>query len=362
MERHQQGGRNPGSRMSNGGKSLIIRADASERIGAGHIMRCLALSKAWQDSGGRVTFASTAMMPALEQRLQNEGCEVVRLGTDVSSEQDMERSAALAEERVADWVVVDGYGFGPPYHKALRQRNVRLLTMDDNGSLGEYCADVILNPGAWATEAIYAQREPHTRLLLGSQFVLLRPEFTCMEQKRDCSTSARKLLVTMGASDPENVTLKVLSAVVEVVDEGTEIRVVAGSGYRHLDELRTFAASVRQRVGVESNPVNMAPLMAWADMAISAAGGTCWELAFMGTPSVLISISQDQLENGKAAAERGIACNLGWHADLSTQKIADAVQMLLHDGERRFAMCRAGQELVDGLGPKRVVNFLQSAR
>jgi hypothetical protein len=47
---------------------------------------------------------------------------------------------------------------------------------------------------------------------------------------------------------------------------------------------------------------------------------------------------------------------------VSTEAISNAVQMLLHDGERRFAMCRAGQELVDGLGPKRVVNFLQSAR
>src|SRR3954470_21006433 len=121
MDRHQQGGRNAGSGMSNGGKSLMIGGDASEQMGAGHIMRCLALSKAWQDSGGRVTFASAAMMPALEQRLQNEGCEVVRLGTDVSSEQDMQCSAAVARERAADWVVVDGYGFGPPYHKALRQ-------------------------------------------------------------------------------------------------------------------------------------------------------------------------------------------------------------------------------------------------
>lgn len=362
MDRDQQGGDDPGSGMSNGGKSLMIRADATEQIGAGHIMRCLALSKAWQDSGGSVTFACAAMMPALEQRLQQEGCEVVALGTDVSSEQDMERSAALAKERTADWVVVDGYKFGLPYHKGLRQRKVRLLTMDDNGSLDEYCADVILNPSAWATEAIYTQREPHTRLLLGSEFVLLRPEFTGRARKTDCSTSARKLLVTMGGSDPENVTLRVVNALLGVADEGTEIRVVAGLGYRHLDELRTFAASMPQRVRVEFNPVNMAPLMAWADMAISAAGGTCWELAFMGTPSVLIAISQDQLENAQAAAERGIACNLGWHAEFPIKAIADAVETLLRDGERRLAMSRAGQELVDGLGPKRVVSFLQSAQ
>ena len=48
------------------------------------------------------------------------------------------------------------------------------------------------------------------------------------------------------------------------------------------------------------NAPNMAELMAWADVAISAAGSTAWELACMGLPAALIVVAENQ--TGIAAA------------------------------------------------------------
>jgi spore coat polysaccharide biosynthesis predicted glycosyltransferase SpsG len=72
-------------------------------------------------------------------------------------------------------------------------------------------------------------------------------------------------------------------------------------------------------------------------------------------------ISGDQFPNAETAAKHGVSANLGWHGDVSLEGIQHAVRTLAVDQECRRAMSRAGQELIDGLGAKRVVDFLQGA-
>jgi UDP-2,4-diacetamido-2,4,6-trideoxy-beta-L-altropyranose hydrolase len=61
------------------GKWLIVRADASTEIGLGHLMRCLALAQAWQDSGGQIVFITTCQSGSLRQRLHDEGFKIFLL-------------------------------------------------------------------------------------------------------------------------------------------------------------------------------------------------------------------------------------------------------------------------------------------
>jgi UDP-2,4-diacetamido-2,4,6-trideoxy-beta-L-altropyranose hydrolase len=340
-------------------RQLLVRADASPKIGAGHVMRCLALSKAWQFSGGDVTFACAEVLPTVQERLQQEGLNLVAIEGEPGNEQDAQSTCELAQELAADWVVVDGYRFAPDFYRRLRGVGLRSLAIDDDGRFDDYCADVVLNQNASATETMYRSRQAYTKLLLGSSFVLLRPEFARAAREWEIPRVARRLLITMGGSDPENVTRKVVGVLSEISGEALEIRVVLGSGYCHAAELRTLVSNSKASICLEENPPDMVPLMAWADLAISAAGGTCWELAYMGVPAVVIAISGDQCGIGEAVANRGVAHSLGFHAHVSASQIIDAVHQLMMDQQRRSDMSKAGQTLIDGLGPKRVVEFLQ---
>src|SRR5438270_10410528 len=155
-------------------RSLLIRADASVAIGAGHVMRCMALAQAWQGGGGRAVFAAAQIIPAVARKLQEEGFEVVAIGAEIGSKHDAVRTQELARERHAEWVVVDGYQFDSEYQARIKDAGFRLLFLDDVGRRGRYSADIILNQNIHAREEIYADREQHTRCLLGPGFALLR--------------------------------------------------------------------------------------------------------------------------------------------------------------------------------------------
>jgi len=275
--------------------SLLLRADASETIGTGHVMRCLALAQAWQDTGGRVVFLMATEAPAVEARLQSEGMEVIHLPVQPGSRDDAIQTADLARRVGADWVVVDGYHFGADYQRTIRGLGLHLLFIDDHGHADHYSADLVLNQNIHAHEGIYKNREPYTRLLLGTRYVLLRREFLKWRGwKREIPEVARKVLVTMGGSDPDNVTLKVIQALQQVDVDGLETIVVVGGGNPHYEELQSSVQESRFPVLLESNVTNMPELMAWADVAVSAGGSTSWELAFMGVPALVLILANNQ--------------------------------------------------------------------
>lgn len=333
-----------------------MRADAGAEMGAGHVMRCLALAQAWQDQGGEVVFAVAQAPPALESRLLAEGMEVVRLAAPPGSAEDARETAVLARERGARWLVVDGYQFGADYQHLVKEAGLALLFIDDYGHAEHYWADVVLNQNIYAHKGLYPKRESYTRLLLGTRYALLRREFLkWRDWQREIPEVARKILVTLGGGDPANVTLKVIQALSLVETDGLEVVVVAGVVNPHFQELQAAANNLPHRMRLLTNVDQMAELMAWADLAVSGAGSTCWEIAFMGLPNLTIILSDDQAPIAEQLGMKGVAVNLRRHESLHQTTISLSLQRLLTFEKMRLKISLSGRELVDGDGGDRVV-------
>lgn len=337
------------------GQLLLIRADASTEIGSGHLMRCLALAQAWQENGGAVCFVLAWPAPALEVRLQAEGMDVAHLtGVEAGSLADAEATIALAQQQAAAWVVVDGYHFDAAYQLQLKEAGLRLLFIDDYAHAAHYYADIVLNQNIYANVEMYAQREPYTRLLLGTKYVLLRREFwVWRDWQRPIPDKARKILVTLGGSDPDNVTLTVIQALQQLPNDDWEAIVLVGGQNPHYQTLATAVAH-DPRIQLRQNATNMPDLMAWADIAVSAGGSTSWELAFMSVPTVTLIIAFNQQKSAWMMHEYKIFECLGESKVVNKGHIAKTIISLISTKTKRLAMVQKGQELVDGHGTFRV--------
>ncbi|QKQ73548.1 UDP-2,4-diacetamido-2,4,6-trideoxy-beta-L-altropyranose hydrolase [Nostoc sp. TCL240-02] len=342
---------------------LFIRADASTQIGTGHIMRCLALAQSWQDAGGQAIFVMATEAPNFKTRLKSEGMEVIHLPIQLGSTEDAEETAKLARQFNVSWIVVDGYYFGAKYQEIIKEFELKLLLIDDYGHAKQYHADIILNQNIHANEGLYINRQPYTQLLLGTSYSLLRREFwQWREWQRSLPPIAKKLLVTLGGADPDNVTLKVIQGLQQVEVEGLEVVVVVGGSNPHYEQLRSASQKLQFPIRLERNVTNMPELMAWADVAIAAGGSTSWELAFMGLPSIVLILADNQQDIAEKLANINVAVNLGWYQDISEVEIAQAINKLLLANQVRMKIIQKGQKLIDGYGVTRILPILTGAK
>jgi UDP-2,4-diacetamido-2,4,6-trideoxy-beta-L-altropyranose hydrolase len=317
-------------------------------------MRSLALAQQWRVEGGQVTFAYSELPAVFGDRLRSEGCEMARIEAEVGSPEDAAATLNLAQDLDAV-VVADGYRFSVDFQRAVHGKARALLVLDDYGQIGAYRADLILDQNLGTSEEIYVDRSPDCRLLLGTEYVMLRREFLDTGQNRSgVNPAVRNVLVTTGGADVGGLAVRILD-VLEEIPDSLNITVVVGGASSGKGSIEDWARRSHHRVQPIENAANMARLMAGADLAVSTAGSTIWELAYLGVPAILGVVAENQ-RLGAAALERsGAAVVFNGMAASAAEELRQVLGLVYGDQPRRSAMFEAARRLADGMGAARVV-------
>ncbi|CAK0770094.1 UDP-2,4-diacetamido-2,4, 6-trideoxy-beta-L-altropyranose hydrolase [Gammaproteobacteria bacterium] len=360
---------------------LLLRADASFGIGTGHVMRLIALVEAWQeitgtDASGKTEDIGSALLlgrisiPQLRQRLVEAGIGLWDLLVSHPDPGDLVALTNLAEVLQPAWIVLDGYHFDSAYQAATRALGIPVLILDDMAHHGQYHADLLLNQNINA-DGLHYSVGADTRLLLGSRYCMLRAELRATrnaivenvkyfpkEGKKEEKLASRpwRLLVTMGGADHRGLSFLALQALAEL-GAAWEAKVVMGSAAYQSHQLCQLAAEL-PKVEIHTDVRDMGPLMVWADMALSAAGSTTWELACLGVPALLVVVADNQSVVARTAASIGCAIDLGEWKNLTASGLAHALAQLAANEQQRTAMSIAGRALVDGEGATRVARIM----
>jgi UDP-2,4-diacetamido-2,4,6-trideoxy-beta-L-altropyranose hydrolase len=325
-------------------------------------MRMLALAQAWQRRGGKAVFASVQLSDEILSRLT--GCKIVqRPGTNPGSNEDAEWTISTAREANAGWLVADGYSFGPDYQKCVRDAGLRLAMVCDFPVADAFYCEFLINQNLGVDAGDYPRLPSESTGLLGPDFALLRSEFAEVGRKNRSPSSGvgTRLLITLGGSDPANLSDRILSVLgPHASREGWRISLLVGPENPRGPELRQLAAGFP---GVEClAPVaDMNALLDQSDAVLSAGGSTCWELCFRGLPMAVVSIAENQNGIVQSLGVAGAAVNLGWHEKMDDTTLLEAVKRVLGDEKSREALSAAALRLVDGRGADRVAAALHGA-
>jgi len=298
---------------------VLIRVDASNALGGGHVMRQLALAAALREAGATVAFACSA----------SDG-----LAHSLVSAQGLVVHDAAATERAAhtmfDWVIVDQYELDATWERGARNFGRRILVVDDLANR-PHDADLLVDQNYYAgLEQRYVGLVPDScECLLGPAYALLRPEFATKrrEVNRRNGTVGR-ILVSFGATDPARQTPMALE------------------GLRRLEV----------EVDVPKRGDDMAALMARADLALGSGGVSTNERMCLGLPAAVVASHPSQEASARDLAAIGAHRYLGPVSAMNAERYAAAVSELISRPATLRAMSEEGMRRVDGLGTRRVVS------
>jgi UDP-2,4-diacetamido-2,4,6-trideoxy-beta-L-altropyranose hydrolase len=360
---------------------VAFRADASVRIGTGHVMRCLTLADELARQGHQCIFIMRDESGHLEELISLKGYQLhVLAGSDavessvakdadnpyaewlgVPWQQDAKQTLEVLSSLAADWLVVDHYALDARWEGQVATAVGHIVAIDDLADRDHECALLLdQNLGRKATD--YEQRVPDDcRRLIGPHYALLRPEFARLRERslrRRQHPELKRILISLGGVDRTNVTGQVLRALAQTaLAHETELDIIMGAAAPYLEDIRKQAAQLPFRTKVSVNVTDMAERMYLADLSIGAAGSTSWERCCLGLPAVLMILADNQVSGARALEAEGAAIAIGG-TSAALQTTLPGTLAILSESETLQRMSDAAAKVTVGDGVGRVVDAL----
>lgn len=317
---------------------IFFRADGGEKTGMGHIMRTLVLANKLKDQHNvKYICDSSNEFHMGVKKVKEYGIEVIL----IDRENEMEKLNSIK----ADILVIDKYQINDEYFSELG-RTFKLVYIDDNNELPLYSVDVILNQNIYAQQLKYIARD-NTQLLLGEKYFMLREEFL-REKPIAINKVVKKILVTVGGSDNNNVTTDILNNIKEFKD--INYHVIIGPAFKNKNCLKNSFKQY-QNIKFYEN-ANMVNVMKNVDLAVSACGGTIYELVYMGIPTIGIVVAENQKMNSIYMSKNKLII------PSSIEDIKENINKLNYD--KRIGLNYSIKDTIDGLGTERILECIKN--
>lgn len=329
---------------------VVLRADAGLEQGTGHVMRCLTLAEELVKRGHEVHLMTAPIaIPWLKATVVESGIAVHDCVAD-----ELPYEAVMALD--ADWLVVDSYRI--PSEKISRvNTELRVLAIidGDDRSIG---ATLYLDQNL-GSERTARKPDQADRYLCGSDYTLVRR--AVLSARRDkpwrLLGDEPNVLCFMGGTDPTGSVVGVVRSLTNVAYPMT-LTVVTPQAYH--EALHRVGAGMPRLQILPPTP-DLPTLLSRADVVVSAAGTSAWDICTLGVPAVLVAVVENQRASLHEVLDRGLALGIDMvgEGDGDLEQTGSSVSALLGDPALRERLSRSSLATFDGRGAGRVVVILE---
>jgi UDP-2,4-diacetamido-2,4,6-trideoxy-beta-L-altropyranose hydrolase len=318
---------------------LVILTEGDWARGLGHLGRCLGYAQHWRRMGRQVLWIVDGDDAA--RRFLDGETVVWRRWQEGGDTPEVKGAVAIA----------DSYSASPAALHAIGDRAAAAVYLDDL-ELDDYPPGLVVHsaPGPLDRSGRRAQ------WLIGPAWQPMPAPFWTLAGRKPAIDEIRSILVLVGGTDLRDLGRR-LATLARRFCPDSRIDLVLGAGAR--SEGADFGHVTVHRA---LPPAALRDLMLDADLAISAAGQTLYQLARCGVPTLMIGVAENQVKHLREWPETGAMASAGtWDASDLDQRILDGLDSV-KPAQVRADMSKAAQAVVDGQGAARLARFIGRTR
>lgn len=347
---------------------VVFRADASQDEGGGHLIRSLVIAKELANRGHDCKIIT-----------QEGGIDLIPGGNTSFIKQNLtfkqikknefDKPQALFDQLEQNWLpdlcFIDSYRLKKDYQTQIRKLNSKIVVLDDM-PWREHDTDILIDPTLNREGDEYKNLVPgHTKLLCGVKYAPLRSEFLKARQThtdtRTRNEKRKHILVSLGLTDPDNITSAVLEGLLKVQKE-IDVTVLISSQSPFEQEIELLISEFKFKAQILHSQSDMAGLLSRSDLVIGAGGSSSWERCCLGVPALQLILADNQKDVTHSLVNTGAIQSLGFLRDFRPEIVTESVDSILADNQTLKTMSEAALKVCDGLGAVRIADYAESIR
>ena len=363
---------------------IIIRADSGSIMGSGHVMRTLVLADSllsplslWERARvrgssdkekpspqpspigrGGIIFACRNLSGNIISVIESRGYKLQILPENIN-DANKEFLQFLQKEQ-PEILIIDNYDTGFELESAAREFVGRIIVIDDYLNRKHDC-DIFLNQNFPASQRqnLDANLPSNCIQILGPEYAILREEFLSAKRKEKPFAEITNILVSFGGTDSYNLTEQLMQFFCKHEEYSkVKINFVIGWQNQNREKLKSICDSNENFIyHYEIN--YMAKLISEADLCIGAGGSSSWERLYIGVPSIIVSLAENQDAICEWLYNNKLAYYMGKATDFSEESFRKSIDIVANDEIWRNCALNIGQKTVDGKGVNRIIESIQ---
>ena len=331
---------------------IIFRCEFGARYGLGHLMRSAALAHAFQKYKHVKTFCFSASRSDGFKKLFNSAnmahIQLPRSSVGLSFKPD--NHINLSKKSIT---IFDNYDVNRVQMITYKQNYPNLIAIDDLADR-TFNVDIIINQNIGSNQLIYKTTNK-PKLFLGVQYALLRKNILNIKRKKE----SHRIFMSFGGGEVYE-RIKELIRILLLLDKKLNFDINVDfviSGINNKEQIQNLSIMCKRlRFNFIENQIDLSPYMAKADFAITAAGSTVFELAYLAVPQIALVIDKNQEITGKRINESGVGTCLGDISKIDKYRFNKTFFSFLNDNHMKQNMSSRAHTLIDGKGSKRVAD------